>query len=97
MVWCRKIESVTIFRIVKSIDPKAFITQSNVSGVYGNGFDKMRVKMKKSKSQTLRPRSPNITAERCQQPFPSPCVMPASLRKPPVPPRQQLLKTRGQT
>ena len=55
MVWCRKIESVTIFRIVKSIDPKAFITQSNVSGVYGNGFDKMRVKMKKSKSQNTPP------------------------------------------
>ena len=55
MVWCRKIESVTIFRIVKSIDPKAFITQSNVSGVYGNGFDKLRVKMKKSKSQNTPP------------------------------------------
>lgn len=47
MVWCRKIESVTIFRIVKSIDDKAFITQANVNGVYGKGFDKMHVKMKK--------------------------------------------------
>ena len=46
MVWCRKIESVTICRIVKSIDPDAFITQSNVNGVYGKGFDTMRVKMK---------------------------------------------------
>ncbi len=46
MVWCRKIESVTIFRIVKSIDPEAFITQSNVNGVFGKGFDTMRVKMK---------------------------------------------------
>lgn len=49
MVWCRKIESVTIFRIVKSIDDNAFITQSNVNGVYGKGFDTMRVKMKKKK------------------------------------------------
>lgn len=47
MIWCRKIESVTIFRIVKMIDPEAFITQANVNGVYGKGFDKMKVKIKK--------------------------------------------------
>ena len=47
-VWCRKIESVTIFRIVKSIDENAFITQANANGVYGKGFDTMKVKMKKS-------------------------------------------------
>lgn len=47
MVWCRKIESVTIFRIVKSVDDDAFITQANVNGVYGKGFDTMKVKMKK--------------------------------------------------
>lgn len=47
MVWCRKIESVTIFRIVKMIDPEAFITQSNVNGVYGKGFDTMKVKLRK--------------------------------------------------
>lgn len=50
MVWCRKIESVTIFRIVKSIDPEAFITQGNVNGVYGKGFDTMKVKIKKKQS-----------------------------------------------
>lgn len=43
MVMCRKIESVTIYRIVKSIDPDALITQGNVNGVYGKGFDKMKV------------------------------------------------------
>lgn len=48
MVWCRKIESVTIFRIVKSIDENAFITQANCNGVYGKGFDTMHVKMKKA-------------------------------------------------
>lgn len=47
MVWCRRIESVTIFRIIKSIDEHAFITQANVNGVYGQGFDTMRVRMKK--------------------------------------------------
>lgn len=46
MVWCRRTESVNIFRIVKGIDDKAFITQGAVNGVYGNGFDTMRVKMK---------------------------------------------------
>ncbi len=50
MVWCRKIESVTIFRIVKSIDAEAFITQANVNGVYGKGFDTMKVKLKKKES-----------------------------------------------
>lgn len=49
MVWCRKIESVTIFRIVKSIDEEAFITQANVNGVYGKGFDTMKIKLKKTK------------------------------------------------
>lgn len=49
LVWCRKIESVTIFRIIKSIDNEAFITQSNANGVYGKGFDNMRIKMKKKK------------------------------------------------
>jgi uncharacterized membrane-anchored protein YitT (DUF2179 family) len=45
-VYCRKTESVTIFRIVKSIDPEAFITQTNTNGVYGKGFDEMKVKIK---------------------------------------------------
>ena len=35
LVMCRKIESVTISRIIKSIDPDAFTTQCNVNGVYG--------------------------------------------------------------
>ncbi len=46
LVMARKIESVHIFRIVKSIDPEAFISQANVNGVYGKGFDQMKVRMK---------------------------------------------------
>ncbi len=46
LVMCRKIESVTIFRIVKSIDNDAFVTQANVNGVYGQGFDHVKLKMK---------------------------------------------------
>lgn len=32
-------ESVAVMRLVKSIDNRAFISQSNVKGVYGEGFD----------------------------------------------------------
>lgn len=45
LVMCRKIEAVTISRIIKSIDPDAFVTQANVNGVYGKGFDELKVKM----------------------------------------------------
>lgn len=48
LVYCRKIESVNIFRIIKSVDEDAFITQGAVNGVYGQGFDKYRVKLRKS-------------------------------------------------
>lgn len=48
MVWCRRIESVTIFRIVKSVDENAFITQANANGVYGKGFDTMKIRIKKT-------------------------------------------------
>lgn len=48
LVMCRKIESVTIFRIIKSIDKDAFITQAQVNGVYGKGFDEIKLKMRSS-------------------------------------------------
>lgn len=47
LVLCRKIESVTIFRIIKSIDDHAFISQANVNGVYGLGFDAIKLKVGK--------------------------------------------------
>lgn len=46
LVMCRKIESVRMFRIIKSIDKNAFVTQCNVNGVYGEGFDEYKMKMK---------------------------------------------------
>jgi len=42
MILAKHSESVTIFRLVKEIDPNAFISQSNVTGVYGNGFEKIK-------------------------------------------------------
>lgn len=43
-VLARKNESSKIFKIVKSIDPNAFVSQSSAIGVYGQGFDVMKVK-----------------------------------------------------
>jgi uncharacterized membrane-anchored protein YitT (DUF2179 family) len=43
VVMAKKNESVTIFRIVNTIDPRAFISQSSVIGVYGQGFDQIKV------------------------------------------------------
>ena len=44
VVLAKKSQSLDIFRLVKDIDPDAFISQSNVVGVYGEGFDKLKVK-----------------------------------------------------
>ena len=46
-ILAKKRESLTIFRIIKSIDPNAFVSQSAVIGVYGEGFDQIKVKVKK--------------------------------------------------
>jgi uncharacterized membrane-anchored protein YitT (DUF2179 family) len=43
-VLARKHESNLIFQIIKSIDPNAFVSQANVSGVFGQGFDTIKVK-----------------------------------------------------
>jgi uncharacterized membrane-anchored protein YitT (DUF2179 family) len=45
-ILAKKRESINIFRLIKMIDPNAFVSQSSVIGVYGEGFDEMRVKIK---------------------------------------------------
>ena len=45
-ILAKKRESTEIFRLIKMIDPNAFVSQSSVIGVYGEGFDEMRVKIK---------------------------------------------------
>ena len=42
VLMAKRSESNSIFRLVKSIDPNAFVSQTNVVGVYGKGFDRMR-------------------------------------------------------
>lgn len=39
----RRSESHSIYETVDEIDPKAFVSQSTVNGVYGVGFDRMKV------------------------------------------------------
>ncbi len=45
-ILAKKRESLNIFRLIKMIDPQAFVSQSAVIGVYGEGFDEMKVKVK---------------------------------------------------
>jgi len=42
MVVAKKNQSVALFRLVKAIDPTAFISQTKAEGVYGEGFDKLK-------------------------------------------------------
>lgn len=44
VVLAKRRESINIFRLIKRIDPNAFVSQSNVVGVYGEGFDHIKVK-----------------------------------------------------
>lgn len=53
LVVCRKMEAVTVFRVVKDIDPDAFITQANVNGAYGLGFDQLKFKPDQELSRRL--------------------------------------------
>jgi uncharacterized membrane-anchored protein YitT (DUF2179 family) len=39
----RKKETSDIFRKIKEIDPNAFITMGSVMGVYGQGFEKLKI------------------------------------------------------
>lgn len=45
-VLAKKRESTNIFRIIQGIDPDAFVSQSKVIGVFGEGFDRIKVKAK---------------------------------------------------
>ncbi len=43
-ILAKKRESTLIFRIIKEIDPQAFVSQSAVIGVFGEGFDQIKIK-----------------------------------------------------
>lgn len=48
VIFCiaKKSESSMIFDLVDEIDPDAFVAQSSVIGVYGQGFDRVKVRKK---------------------------------------------------
>ena len=46
-VLAKQRQSQTIFRLIEEIDPHAFVSQSAVIGVYGEGFDQIKGKIKK--------------------------------------------------
>ncbi|GAA6530085.1 membrane protein [Segatella asaccharophila] len=52
-ILARKRESPRIFRLIKIIDPNAFVSQSSVIGVYGEGFDKMKVKIPNQEKKSI--------------------------------------------
>lgn len=52
IVWCRQYDADRIYEIIRRIDDKAYIIQSEARSVYGNGFDPLRMKPRK----TIRPK-----------------------------------------
>lgn len=52
-IMAKRRESNVIFRIINEIDPKAFVTETNVIGVYGEGFDKFKVKPQHKHAHTI--------------------------------------------
>jgi uncharacterized membrane-anchored protein YitT (DUF2179 family) len=45
-VLAKRRQSALIFRIINEVDPAAFVSQSAVIGVYGEGFDQFKVSRK---------------------------------------------------
>ena len=50
-VLAKRRQSEQIFRIINDIDPQAFVSQSAVIGVYGEGFDRFKVSSSKKPKQ----------------------------------------------
>ncbi len=48
-ILAKKQEANLILRIIKSLDPNAFVSVGSVHGVYGEGFDPIKIKAKKKK------------------------------------------------
>ena len=42
LILAKKYESRSIFQLIKRIDPRAFVSMSNVEGVFGEGFDPIK-------------------------------------------------------
>lgn len=51
LVWARKYDSLAIFEIVNEVDDHAYITNSYVRSVYGNGFDILKTHKREDKDK----------------------------------------------
>lgn len=65
LVWCREGNTFMIYRIVHEVDPTAYVTTSTVRSVYGNGFDRLRIKKKSPRhtngsAQTTQPTTESV-------------------------------------
>lgn len=54
-VLAKQRQSHTIFQLIEEVDPEAFVSQSAVIGVYGNGFDKIKHRNKEKKEGSSEP------------------------------------------
>lgn len=52
LVVTRQREARVLYHLINDIDPQAFVTQSQVMGVFGQGFDKFKVKSKKNNKKS---------------------------------------------
>lgn len=60
-ILAKKRESTDIFRLIKIIDPHAFVSQSAVIGVFGEGFDAIKVKTPGGKNiDPTKPKTPRL-------------------------------------
>ena len=53
LVMCRNYESMHMFRIIKAIDEDAFVSQAKIKGVYGEGFDHVKLNMKRHEVEEI--------------------------------------------
>jgi uncharacterized membrane-anchored protein YitT (DUF2179 family) len=51
-VLAKRRQSDMIFRLINEVDPHAFVSQSAVIGVYGEGFDRFKMRRKSPKRET---------------------------------------------
>ncbi len=52
-VLMKRKESIQMLRVIKMIDPNAFVSQSSVIGTYGEGFDQIKVSVKNKQRKKL--------------------------------------------
>ena len=62
-VLAKQRQAPIIFRMISEIDPHAFVSQSAVIGVYGNGFDEFKYKAKKDYRRRQGHRQPYTRVE----------------------------------